>query len=364
MFRTRCNFLSATALAAMSLLCAAPLAHAQSREYTLGSEGGTARNWTGASPQVEGPDAMVIDARRALADDDPAAARRLLDEYIKNNDRRDNPRLAEALLLRGDALVALDFEYKALYDYERVAKEFPQTEEFKIAIERELRIGLEYLGGLKRRVFGIRFADGEEIGIELLIRVQERLPGDEIAEEAAIKLADHYYGKRELRLARDAYELYLANYPEGPNRVHAERRLIDANVARFKGPEYDGGGLIDARVRIRSFARRYPVEAERNGLNEGMIARIDESLAAQLLVAAEWYEVKDDPAAERYTLERLVDRYPRTLSAARAMDLLVAKGWWDEDDAAARTAEPDTVIIGPTDAEVVTPEDGPAEDDR
>lgn len=160
-----------------------------------------------------------------------------------------------------------------------------------------------------------------------MIRVQERLPRSALAEEAAIELADFYYRKRDIKLARDAYDLYLQNFPDGPHKIHALARRIETDVARFKGPRYSGAGLINARLQIRDFMARYPAEADRLGMNEALIARIDESMAAQLLDTAKWYfEVNDDPSA-RFMLERLMRDYPRTVSSDRAMELLLSRGW-------------------------------------
>ena len=314
--------------AILTLLSALGPAHAQSRQFTLESGSGAGEGWVETDRPARTEDAAIMgEARRALAADDPRAAQRAMDRWIDEHEGSDNAYLPEAYLLRADALLAQTYEYKSLFDYEHLIRTYPESEQFLTAIEREFDIAMQYLGGMRKRFFGIRMTSGEEIAIELLIRVQERVPGSQLAERAAIELADHYYSKREMRLARDAYQLYLLNFPNGPDRMHAEKRLIYADVARFKGPRYDGAGLLDARVRIRNFAARYPVEAERSGVNDGLIARIDESLAAQMLDAARWYVTQDDHAAVRYTLRRLVRRYPRTIAATRARTILEDRGW-------------------------------------
>ena len=308
-------------------LVAAP-APAQTETFVLEGSGDAPRAWRSVAEEAPTGDAAIIaQARRSLAADDPRAARRQLDEWLRRNEGGTSPLLPEALLLRGDALLAIGWEFKALYDYENLIRSYPQSEQFVPAIQRELDIALAYVGGLRKRFLGFRVIEANDIAVELLIRVQERLPGSQLAERASIELADFYYREREMRLARDAYDLYLANFPDGPNRLHAERRLIFADVARFKGPRYDSSGLLDARVRIRNFERRYPAEAERSGINEGLVARIDESLAAQLLENASWYRRQGDGPAERLTLERLALRFPATLAAQRAIARLEEAGW-------------------------------------
>ena len=301
-------------------------AHAQTRAYSLGDD-----EWTlDREPEPGSDDEVIARARRALASGDPREARRILDPWITANDRSGKVQVPTALRLRGDARVALNDEYNALYDYEAVIRRFPQSEEFVIAIERELEIALRYAFGLRRKFFGLRLERADDLAIEILIRVQERLPGSVLAERAAIELADYYYRNREMREASEAYDLYLLNFPNGPNRMRAMERRIYASIARFRGPRHDASGLIDASLKIESFAAEYPAEAERQGLNNALIARLDESAAAHMLDTANWYlRTNDDPSAA-LTLRRLIRRHPQTVAASRALDILEARGWLEE----------------------------------
>ncbi len=315
--------LFATALA-LSLTAGAL---AQSETYTLeGRPTDTTRKWQ-ALPATEEVDALIAEARLAIAERDYARAQRAMDTFIEKYEREGHAYLPEAYLLRADSYLGRGYEYKSLFDLERILREYPESDQFITANEREMDIALAYAGGLRRRVLGMRFADSTEYAVEIFIRIQERLPGSALAEKAAITLADFYYDRRDMRLARDAYELYILNFPSGPNRLKAERRLIFADVARFKGPRYDTSGLLDARVRIKNFQGRYPAEAERIGINEGLVARIDESLAAQLLESAKWYLTQDDTPAARVTVERLLRTHPRTFAAVEAEKLVKKYGW-------------------------------------
>lgn len=322
--RSRAARLIPLGMGAAGLLLAPADAPAQSKEFVLDDS----REWVEVEPRTETESDERIDrARELLALDKPGEAHALVSRWIEEHDGTSHPRLPEAFLLRADALVAQNNEFKALYDYEAVIRRFPQSEAFRTAVERELEIGLKYIDGYRRKLWGMRIADATEIGVEILIRVQERMPNSALAERAAIELADHYYERREMELARDAYDLYVMNFPNGPNRMKAEMRRIYAEVARFKGPRYDASGLLNARVKIENFAARYPAEAANRGLNSAMIARIDESMAAQLLETAKWYLDLNDGASARYTLERLVRAYPETFAAQNALAIMDRRGW-------------------------------------
>jgi len=332
---------------------------AQSRTYRLepGRDPSVAdRDWELEDAPVEGSSEWIIaEARRLTIEGEARRARRMLTEWLDARAGFADPLKPAALLARGDALVASGEEFRALYDYEQLLREHPGSDEFERAVERELAIALRYAGGLKRRAWGIRAFDASDIAIELLIRVQERMPGSQLAERAAIELADFYYRRREIGLASEAYGLYLENYPDGPNARKAARRRIYSDIARFKGPEYDASGLLDAQVRIRRYEREYPADAAQTGITSALVERLDESLAAQQLVAAEYYLQTNQLAAARLTLRRLDDAYPRTIAARTARDIMDRRGW-------APAARPDPapdrstpiIIEGPAQAVPIT----------
>lgn len=309
----------------VSLGMTAATARAQQTTFELDPDRGT---WVESEAAEPGTDAWVIaETRRDLAAGRASEARKRISDWIQTYERTDNPWLPEAYMLRGDALVAVGKEYKALYDYEKVALDFPQSEVFMPTLERELRVGRMYLNGLRRKFLFLRLEDGSPIGIELLMRIQERSPGSQLAETAALELADYFYRVRELELAAEMYSIFLVNYPRSQHREHAMLRQIYANVAQFKGPKYDASSLVEARALIRQFEDEFPDRAEQLGITDALIARLDESAAAQMLATAEWYFRRDDPVSARFTLRRLVIKHDGTVAAARGLDMLQERGW-------------------------------------
>ncbi len=299
--------------------------NAQSSEYSLDGSG----TWKQTVAPAAGSDeAVLAQARQALADKKPERTLSLLNPWLEKNENTDKPLLAQAYLLRADAKTAAGNEYKALYDYEHgVIERFPSTPEYITALERELEIAIRYVNGLRYKWLGVRVFDASDIGEELLIRIQERLPGSRLAERAGIELADHYYRTHDLRLAGEAYELFLRNYPASTHKMHAMKRRVQSAVGQFKGPEYDTSALKDAKVLIGRFATLYPSEAEKAGLNDGLVARIDESAAAELLESAKWYFRQDDLVSARYNLKRLVQKHPGTAASTIAIETMKERGW-------------------------------------
>ena len=285
------------------------------QDFTLGPDDA----WTRETPEPGTPAARILNARRALALGEPERARALATAFL---DRFPSaPGRAEMFLVRGDALVEMGDEYDALFDYEAIARQHPGSEVFVQALEREYDIAVAYANGLRRKFFGtIRIIDASEDAQELLIRIQERLPGSRLAEDAGMTLADFYFRRAEMRLAADAYDLFIMNYPRSNRIQKARQRLIQAYMASYRGPRHDASGLRDARRRLQSMQRLRPAAAQRLGA-ESLIVRIDESEARKLLVTAQWYLSINDPISAEIYIRQVVERHPDTVAALDALRL-------------------------------------------
>jgi len=294
----------------------------------LGEDG----QWVqGAAPEPGSDAAVLAEVRSLIAADKPGKAFNIIDQWLDDHETSQNPLLARAYLLRGDARTADGDEYKALYDYETVINDFPSDSAFVDAVTRELEIGEMYLHGLRRKWFGLmRIENSKPLGTELLMRVQERLPGSRLAETAAVELADFFYREGELELAAQMYDILLRNFPQTEYRVHATERRIYSNIGQFKGPKYSAAGLVESRALIDDYRSRFPVESQESGVGDALVARIDHSAAAQMLTTSRWYLKRKDPVSARFTLRRLIRKHPSTAAAAEAVALLREHGWFDE----------------------------------
>lgn len=346
----------------IALVLAATCASAQPKTYEL-----VDGRWVLAEsqPQVQG-DPALVQARERLASGSDDAAVAMLDQWFEQNPDPRGSMMPEALLLRGDAHLAGGDEYRALLDYERVAREFSGTDALPIALERELRIANLYLNGLRVKMWGlIRIDSGIPLAEEIIIRINERLPGSRLAEQALLDLADYYYRERELRQAADTYDIFLKLFPQSDKRQIAMQRRLYANIAKFKGPKYDASSLVEAQVQIEEYAAEYPAQAREKGLDDALTARLDESLAAEMLETARWYLRVDDPVSARLTLNRLVRSHPRTQAAIDAQAIMKPRGWLPtpEQPGTLKPREPELVVplvdeprdLGPTPSEPVGP---------
>ncbi len=311
----RLHALSALIMLLLGMLC--PAAPAQ-QQYRLDE----ADSWTSVDDAAEPgtPAAQVAQARRALAEGEFAKAISLSTSFIEAHRRHDL--LPQAYLVRADAKLARGDDYKALFDYEYIARTAHGSDVWVTALERELEIAKEYARGKKRRLWGLRVINASGEAEELFIRVQERMPGSRLGEEASMELADFYFRRRDMTLAAESYDLFIENYPRSPLITKARRRLIYAHLASFKGPAFDASGLIEAAHRLRELQVLEPATAQEVGA-EALLVRIDESVAAKLLENARWYVQTGDHISAELTIRRLVYRYPDSIATREALDLVV-----------------------------------------
>lgn len=265
------------------------------------------------------PEGQIQEIRRALAEGKGEKAENLCSRWIKRYPN--HPLLVEAWLLRGDAKVMRGNEYKALREYEYVIREFPGSEQFTTALEREYEIAKLYTAGRRRKFLNMRIISADEEAQEIYIRIQERTPGSALGEDASMMLGDHLFARADMRNAAEAYDAFILNYPRSPRRERALLRVIQANLARFKGPEFDSTGLIEANERIKQYQKEYPAAAERIG-SDALLVRIDESLALKTYYNANWYRGRGEKVSAVTMYRRVIKDHPQTAAAKIAMQRL------------------------------------------
>lgn len=269
-----------------------------------------------AAPEPGTPQGELQDIRKLLAQGEAKAAREAAKQWM--NEHPNDPLIVEARLLHGDALVAIGNYYKALYDYEFIARSYTASEQWLTALQREYEIARLFVGGMNRKFLGFRLLPAKGEGEELLIRIQERVPGSELGENASMLLANYYYDDGDMFLASEAYDLFLLNYPQSPRREWAMLRVIQANLARFEGPAFDPTGLIEAAQRLQVYQAEFPAAAQRIGA-EALMVRIRASLAEKELVDARWYEQRGEDISAAYLYRRIIETHPGTPAAQEAI---------------------------------------------
>lgn len=302
---------------------------AQRTELELSQRGWEAAQ---ATEPMDEDEAYIREAWAILLGGQPGKAKTMLTTWLRENRSGTNQWIPLALLVRGDAKVALDDEYDALYDYEEIALKYAGSPEFVKAAEREMAIAIDYIEGKRRKFLGLRISSARRDGEEFLTRIAERLPGSQLAERAMLELGAHYRRTGEFGLARDVYSIFLEAFPTSTFYQAVLLARIEATFAQYNGPEYDGSGLIETEELLDVYESKYPGDLEVRAELDALRVRIDESQGKHLLVTAQVYLKRGEKASARYVLRRLLSDHPRTTAAQEAIDMLRDRGWLREGE--------------------------------
>lgn len=234
---------------------------------------------------------------------------------------RNSPLRDRALLLHARALYGYGNRIKAFYYLDELLDIYPESPLYFPALELQYRIADAYLDGYKQRWLGMPLFNADDEAIEMLYRIQARVPGSTLAEKSLLRTADHYYREQDYDFAGDAYAAFLRQYPRSPHVPRVRLRRAYASLAQFTGVRFDATPVIDGREQLRAIAVLYPDLAAEEEV-PALLKRIDAVLAEKLLVRADYYRRTKQPDASAYTLKYVMLAYPNTPQAIEASQAL------------------------------------------
>ena len=246
-------------------------------------------------------------------------ARKRLVNWLKHN--RNSPLRDRALYLMARALYQYGDRIRAFYYLDELLDEHPDSPLFNQALELQFQTADAYLDGYKRRWLGVPMFTAYDEGIDMLYRIQARLPGSQVAERALLRTADFYYADAQYDLAADAYQAYAKSYPRSPASPRVKLRQAFANYAQFRGLRFDATPLVDARAQLNEIVVAFPDLAAEEGLPQ-VLERIDRTFAEKAYVTADFYRRTHAPRAAAYTYRYLIGAYPNTPEATKAQQAL------------------------------------------
>ncbi len=105
-------------------------------------------------PSMGTPDGEVAEMIRELEAGETKLVIHRAKQWVKVN--KLHPLMPQVLLLQGDAEVARGNKYKALYSYEEMLINYPTSDLYMPALQREFNIADAFLSGYKRKFLGMR----------------------------------------------------------------------------------------------------------------------------------------------------------------------------------------------------------------
>jgi outer membrane protein assembly factor BamD (BamD/ComL family) len=274
------------------------------------------------APGADTPDAIVATMIQELNDGNTKKVISDAKKWIKAN--RKHPLTPQVLLLEGDAETVRGNKYRSLYSYEDLLTNFPTSELYVTALQREYDAADAFLLGYKRKFLGLRILPVSDDAIELLNRIQDRERGSALAERAGMRIADYYYDHGEFDDASDAYSDFLRRYPYSQFVRKAEIRRAQSSIAKFRGPKFDITPLQDGRERMTVIEQNYPqtsVTLQTKALDD----RVYQEEGKKELEIARYYWRAGKKYASKYYYKRVIANWPDTQMAIDARKELLRR---------------------------------------
>jgi outer membrane protein assembly factor BamD (BamD/ComL family) len=248
----------------------------------------------------------VRQAAKQLKADFPEIAGADFDSFIE----------AEVLLAQGKLT-------KAVKQYDKFLDDYPSSPLKDAALEREFGIGMEFLGGRKKTVLIFRVR-GYDDGVKIMEKISDRAGSADIAKRASLAVAQSYENRRKYNEAYLKWSEISTRWPTGETGKDALLAMARTKYAAFRGPAYDGSGLISAKSYYENFKLRYPEEAQKLQVDE-ILSRIGEQLAEKNLQIAKYYSRTGSTGPANMYYQMVVDNWPQSKVAQTAREKLSQK---------------------------------------
>ena len=221
------------------------------------------------------------------------------------------------LIAKGEALIGQEEYDKAHKTTQEFLNEFSGIALTSEALRLEFLIAEAYLGGAKRKVWGMKLLSGEDLAMEIFDDLSSDYPNSRISELAYKTKADHMFATGDHALAEIEYGRLLREYPQSRYHQYALRRSADAALASFGGVAYDEAALIEADERFNEYRMTYPGDSDIEGV--GLILDgIREKRAEKEYRIAQYYERTRHLSSAVYYYRLVEKEWPGTLAASKA----------------------------------------------
>jgi outer membrane protein assembly factor BamD (BamD/ComL family) len=266
-------------------------------------------------------------------------AERLLKVVADRETKKASPYGEKAQFWLAETQFRLQKYVKAHDNFELLVKKYPGTEYVDKLVAREFQIAQIWLAyedpkakplDWKAHFDGrAHLVDSSSYAVKALEHVRLHDPQGPLADDAALRMADHYHTSGDFESAALYYD-QLINDPEHRKSEYRERALlssIDSKMKAYIGPEYDVAGLEQAQDTIAKTFQEYP---ERRASAEGLYHTSDlikDQYAERAYTVAMYYLKINKAAAAEYYFGMVIARWPESKWAgeSRKEMLKVAK---------------------------------------
>lgn len=193
------------------------------------------------------------------------------------------------------------------------------------AVRLEFVIAESFLGGAKRRFWGVPLISGEDLGLQILGEIAADFPENHYAELALKTKADYLFKTGDHALAELDYNRLIRDYPRSRYHEYALSQAAEAALASFGGVYYDESALVEAGERFEEYRTSYPAQADRDGVAL-VLDSIREMRADKEYVVGAYYEKTGHLSSAVFYFKNVRQDWPGSVAASKATGRLELLG--------------------------------------
>lgn len=164
----------------------------------------------------------------------------------------------EAAFRTGEIQEKTHSYFRAAEAYRYVVERYPQSLRFDEAIEGQFRIGQIFLGGKKRKIFGVPVANSLGTAVEVFAAIVRTAPYGKYTARAQFDIGLAREKQNLNDAALDAYQAVVDKFPDDPLAADAQYQIGYIWYNAAKTGAQDPAAITKARTGFQDFLFRYP----------------------------------------------------------------------------------------------------------
>lgn len=256
--------------------------------------------------------------------------------------KKDHPIGEKAQFYMAEAQYQQKRYYRAHDSYEELMRKYPGTQFLETAVKREYEIGKVWLAdsdpeGKPEQYLpwytafnGARpLLDPHGFAVKAFEHVRHHDPEGPLADDAALRIAEHYYRVKDYDAAALYFDQLTTDHPKSPLVKRAMLSSIDSKVKGYLGPSYDSTGLEQAKETVKKAKTYFPelrvsTDAGEPDELDHTLDLIDEQMAERTYNVAQYYRRSGNVGGAKYYLTWVTKRWPKSSWSDKAKTELVA----------------------------------------
>ena len=167
---------------------------------------------------------------------------------------------------------------------------------------------------------GLPIIDTAGYALKAFEHVQHNNPTGELADDAAVQVAEYYMKHNDYESAAIYYDQFIATpeYAKSPYLQKVQHAAIDSRLKAYLGPEYDASGLEKARELVKKTLSTFP---EQEASYEGLYHTLDvinNAEAEKYFLTGSYYKRVHKVASAEFYFGKIPQRWPGSPWAAKA----------------------------------------------